>query len=223
MDKCSWTDSPKPVAFPVARPGYPIIFAAAFVTAILALLGLTTITLASLGVTLFICYFFRDPDRVIPRKEGAIVSPADGRVISVLKTVNEHFFDGPCLKISIFMSVFNVHVNRIPFKGEVTNIVYHPGKFFSANLDKTSEQNEHNAVFLKTEEGVQMSLVQIAGLIARRIICKLQVGDSVDRGQRFGMICFGSRLDVYLPQNVEPAVTVGDKIQAGTSVLGVLK
>jgi len=223
MDQFSWTDSPKPVAFPVARPGYPMILAGAFVTAILALLGLTTITLVSLGVTLFICYFFRDPDRVIPRKDGAVVSPADGRVISVLTTVNERFFDGPCLKISIFMSVFNVHVNRIPCKGEATNIVYHPGKFFSANLDKASEQNEHNAVFLKTEDGVQMSLVQIAGLIARRIICKLQVGDQVNRGERFGMICFGSRLDVYLPQHVKPAVTVGDKVQAGTSVLGVLK
>jgi len=223
MDNFSWTDSPKPVAFPVARPGYPIIFAAAFVTAILGLLGLTTITLVSLGVTLFICYFFRDPDRVTPRKEGAVVSPADGRVLSVLKTANERFFDGPCLKISIFMSVFNVHVNRIPCKGEVTNIVYHPGKFFSANLDKASEQNEHNAVFLKTEDGVQMSMVQIAGLIARRIICKLQVGDQVNRGERFGMICFGSRVDVYLPQNVEPTVKTGDKVQAGTSVLGVLK
>ena len=216
-------DSPRPVAFPVARPGYPIIFTAAFVTAVLALLGLTAITLVSLGVTLFICYFFRDPDRVIPRKESAVVSPADGRVISVFKTLNERFFDGPCLKISIFMSVFNVHVNRIPYTGEVTNIVYHPGKFFSANLDKASEQNEYNAVFLKTEEGIQMSLVQIAGLIARRIICKLQVGDRVNRGKRFGMICFGSRVDVYLPQNVEPVVKVGDKVQAGTSVLGLLK
>jgi phosphatidylserine decarboxylase len=223
MDKFSWTDSPRSVAFPVARPGVPIIFAAAFVTAVLALLGLTAITLVSLGVTLFICYFFRDPDRVIPRKEGAVVSPADGRVISVLKTVNERFFDGPCLKISIFMSVFNVHVNRIPCKGEVTKVLYHPGKFFTANLDKASEQNEHNAVFLKTEESVQMSLVQIAGLIARRIICKLQVGDQMNRGERFGMICFGSRVDVYLPQTVEPAVTVGDKVQAGTSILGVLK
>jgi len=223
MDKFSGTDSPRPVAFPVARPGYPIIFAAAFVTAIFALLGLTTITLVSLGVTLFICYFFRDPERVIPRKEGVVVSPADGRVVSVLQTVNERFFKGPCLKISIFMSVFNVHVNRIPCKGEVTNIVYHPGKFFSANLDKASEQNEHNAVFLKTEEGIHLSLVQIAGLIARRIICKVQVGDQVNRGERFGMICFGSRLDVYLPQHVEPAVTIGDRVQAGTSVLGVLK
>jgi len=223
MDKFSGTDSSRPAAFPVARPGYPLIAAAAFVTAILALLGLTAITLVSLGITLFICYFFRDPERVIPQKEGAVVSPADGRVISVLQTANERFFSGPCLKISIFMSVFNVHVNRIPCKGEVANIVYRPGKFFSANLDKASEQNEHNAVFLKTEEGVQMSLVQIAGLIARRIICNLQVGDQVNRGERFGMICFGSRLDVYLPQDVEPAVTVGQKVQAGTSVLGVLK
>lgn len=223
MDEFYRDDSPRPVAFPVARPGYPIILAAAFVTVVLALLGLKGITLTSLGVTLFICYFFRDPDRVIPRQEGIVVSPADGRVISVLNTANERFFDGPCLKISIFMSVFNVHVNRIPFKGEVTNIVYHPGKFFSANLDKASEQNEHNAIFLKTDDGIQMSLVQIAGLIARRIICKLQVGDTVNRGERFGMICFGSRVDVYLPQEVEPAVAIGDKVQAGSSVLGVLK
>jgi phosphatidylserine decarboxylase len=223
MDKFSGTDSSWLAAFPVAKPGYPFIVAAAFVTAILALLELTAVTLVSLGITLFICYFFRDPERVIPRKEGAVVSPADGRVISVLQTADERFFSGPCLKISIFMSVFNVHVNRIPCKGEVANIVYHPGKFFSANLDKASGQNEHNAVFLKTEEGVQMCLVQIAGLIARRIICNLQVGDQVNRGERFGMICFGSRLDVYLPQQVEPAVTVGQKVQAGTSVLGVLK
>lgn len=223
MDKFSREDYPKDVAFAVARPGYPIIFAAAFITAVLALLGLTAITLLSLVVTVFICYFFRDPDRVIPRKEGAVVSPADGRVISVTKTANERFYDGPCLKISIFMSIFNVHVNRIPCSGKVTDIVYHPGKFFSANLDKASEKNEHNAVFLKTEDGVQMSFVQIAGLIARRIICKLQVGDPVNRGERFGMICFGSRLDVYLPQNVEPTVTTGDKVQAGTSVLGVFK
>jgi phosphatidylserine decarboxylase len=223
MDKFSWTETPRPVAFPVARPGYPIIMAAAFVTAVLALLGLTAITLVSLGFTLFICYFFRDPDRVIPQKEGVVVSPADGRVLSVLETTNERFFEGPCLKISIFMSVFNVHVNRIPCKGEVMNIVYHPGKFFSANLDKASEQNERNAIFLKTEEGFQICVVQIAGLIARRIICKLQVGDPVNCGERFGMICFGSRLDVYLPQRVEPAVTVGDKVQAGTSVLGMLK
>ena len=223
MDHFSGTDPARPVAFQVARPGYPVIIVAAFVTAVLALLGLTTITLVCLGLTLFVCYFFRDPDRSIPRTEGALVSPADGRIISVLQTVNERFFDGPCLKISIFMSVFNVHVNRIPCKGEVTNIVYHPGKFFSANLDKASEKNEHNAIFLKTEEGVQMSVVQIAGLIARRIICKLQVGDPVGRGERFGMICFGSRVDVYLPQQVEPVVKVGDKVQAGTSILGMLK
>ena len=223
MDDFSRTDAPRPVAFPVARPGYPIILAAAFVTVVLALLGLTVITLVSLGITLFICYFFRDPERVIPRKEGAVVSPADGRVIAVLQTANERFFDGPCLKISIFMSVFNVHVNRIPFKGEITRIVYHPGKFFSANLDKASEQNEHNAVFLKTDAGIQMCLVQIAGLIARRIICNLQAGDAVNRGERFGMICFGSRVDVYLPQQVVPAVAVGDKVQAGTSVLGIMQ
>jgi len=223
MDKFTWTEPPRPVAFPVARPGYPIIISAAFVTAVLALLGMTVLTLLSLGLTLFICYFFRDPDRLIPQKEGAIVSPADGRILSVIKTVNESFFDGPCIKISIFMSVFNVHVNRMPCSGTVTDILYHPGKFFSANLDKASEKNERNAIFLKTEGGFQICVVQIAGLIARRIICQLKVGDAVNRGARFGMICFGSRLDVYLPQRFEPSVSAGDKVHAGTSVLGMLK
>lgn len=223
MNDFSWEDFPKQTAFAIAKPGYPIIFGAAFVTVVLALLDLTVLTFISLGITLFICYFFRDPDRVIPLTQGAVVSPADGRVISMSKTTDERFFSGPCLKISIFMSIFNVHVNRIPCKGEVTKIIYHPGRFFSANLDKASEKNERNTIFIRTKEGVQMSLVQIAGLIARRIICRLRVGDQVNQGDRFGMICFGSRLDVYLPQSIETAVAVGDKVQAGTSVLGVLK
>jgi len=222
MEKFSWPEQPRQVAFPVARPGYAVIAAAAFVTFVLALLGFTALTLLGLAVTLFICYFFRDPDRVVPQKEGVVVSPADGRVIAVRKAADERFCDGPCLKISIFMSVFNVHVNRIPSEGEVTRVRYYPGRFFSANLDKASEQNEHNAIFLKTAGGAEISLVQIAGLIARRIICRLQAGDRVIRGQRFGMICFGSRVDVYLPQPFEPAVAVGDKIRAGTSILGVL-
>jgi len=120
------------------------------------------------------------------------------------------------------MSIFNVHVNRVPHEGRVQRISYYPGKFFSANLDKASKQNEHNAVFIKTEDGKNICMVQIAGLIARRIICKIQEGDTVVRGQRFGLICFGSRLDVYLPSDAALKVTVGDKVKAGTSVLGDL-
>ncbi|MBW2485791.1 MAG: phosphatidylserine decarboxylase family protein [Deltaproteobacteria bacterium] len=220
MNPHSWPDPPGQTAFPVARAGYPPIFAAAFVTLILALLGMTYLTLLGLLVTFCFCGFFRDPDRVIPNQPDAIVSPADGKVISVGPVDGTSFCEGSCQKISIFMSVFNVHVNRVPFDGKVKRVGYYPGKFFSANLDKASLQNEHNAVFLETAEGKQFCTVQVAGLIARRIICKVQSGDDVCKGQRFGMICFGSRLDVYLPDDVEIKVTVGDKVKAGSSVIG---
>ena len=120
------------------------------------------------------------------------------------------------------MSIFNVHVNRIPYEGKINKIQYHPGKFFSANLDKASTNNEHNAVFIETEKGMNICTVQVAGLIARRIICKVQKDDIVDRGQRLGLICFGSRVDVYLPAEMRLKVAVGDKVKAGTSVLGDL-
>ena len=220
MDKFSWTDPPSQTAFPIAQAGYPLIFAAAFTTAVLAILGLTTMTLIGLVLTFSFCGFFRDPDRIIPNKEGAVVSPADGKIISVGVINNSSFYGGESLKISIFMSVFNVHVNRVPFEGQVKEINYYPGRFFSANLEKASLQNEHNAVFLEMENGKQICVVQVAGLIARRIICKIKPGDQVHRGQRFGLICFGSRLDVYLPSDMEVTVTVGEKVKAGMSVLG---
>lgn len=222
MNNFIWPDPPSDTAFPVARAGYPFIFTSAFTTAVFAFLGLTVLALVGLVATFFICYFFRDPDRVVPQNVGAVVSPADGKVIWT-GTVGS----SPCsrensIKISIFMSIFNVHVNRVPHEGRVQRVSYYPGKFFSANLDKASKQNEHNAVSIKTEDGKNICMVQIAGLIARRIICKIQEGDTVVRGQRFGLICFGSRLDVYLPSDTTLKVTVGDKVKAGTSVLGDL-
>ncbi len=223
MNEFSRPDLPSQVAFPVARAGYPFIFASAFTTIVFALLGFTILASAGLAVTFFICYFFRNPDRVVPNHNGAVVSPADGRVITANTVDNSSFFEGKCIEISIFMSVFNVHVNRIPYEGRVKKISYYPGKFFSANLDKASKHNEHNAVFLETEEGKKICMVQIAGLIARRIICKLQKNEKVTRGQRFGMICFGSRVTVYLPADTKLNVTVGNKVKAGTSILGYLK
>jgi len=222
MEKFTRSEAPSLTAFPVASAGYPFIFAAAFTTAVLALLGLTTLTLISLAITFAICGFFRDPDRIIPADEGVLVSPADGKVIATGRVDNSPYFEGSAMKISIFMSVFNVHVNRIPFNGRVKNISYHPGKFFSANLDKASLENEHNAVFIEMENGQPLCVVQIAGLIARRIICKIQAGDRVIRGHRFGLICFGSRLDVYLPLDIKLKVVVGDKVSAGASILGKL-
>ena len=178
--------------------------------------------LTGLAATFFICFFFRDPDRVIPNRDNAVVSPADGKVIGVKTVEKGRFCNENCLKISIFMSIFNVHVNRIPFSGDIARVAYFPGKFFSANLDKASSDNEHNAVFLKTDNGREICFVQIAGLVARRIICHVQEGQKAIRGQRFGLICFGSRLDVYLPADTDISVRVGDRVKAGTSVLGEL-
>ncbi len=217
------SDIPSQTAFPVAKAGYPFIFASAFTTFVFALLGLVVLSLIGLVATFFICYFFRDPDRVIPNSAGAVVSPADGKIISAVLVDNSPFFEGSSMKVSIFMSIFNVHVNRIPYEGQIKSIQYHPGKFFSANLDKASADNEHNAVFIETEDGQNICAVQIAGLIARRIICNVQKGDHVDRGQRFGLICFGSRLDVYLPSGIQLKAAVGDTVKAGASVLGDLR
>ena len=220
MDKFTRSDLPNRTAFPIASAGYALIIAATFVTAVLALLGLTTLTLIALIITFCICGFFRDPDRIIPAEKDIVVSPADGKVILADTIDNGPFVSGQAMKISIFMSVFNVHVNRIPYDGRVKEIGYHPGKFFSANLDKASLENEHNAIFVEMDNAKPLCVVQVAGLIARRIICNIQPGDHVLRGQRFGLICFGSRLDVYLPADIQLRVAAGDKVKAGTSVLG---
>jgi len=222
MEKFSWADPSNSFAFPVARPGYPIICAAAFVTLVFALLELVLPALACLAVTLFICFFFRDPDRVIPDAPGALVSPADGRIILIDRVDDHPFFEGSCLKISIFMSLFNVHVNRMPCDGRITQIRYRPGTFLAANRRRASIGNEQNALFLETEDKTRIGVVQIAGFVARRIICKVQQADRVIRGQRFGMICFGSRLDVYAPESLRVDVVLGDRVQAGTSILGFL-
>lgn len=220
MKTYSWSDPPGQTAFPVAKAGFPLILAAAFVTLIFALLEMTIPTLLGVVVTFSFCGFFRDPDRLIPNQAGGIVSPADGKVIVVDTLDSTPFYNGRCQKISIFMSVFNVHVNRMPFDGAVEKVSHQPGQFFSANLDKASAQNEHNAVFLKTPDDRALCVVQVAGLIARRIICYAQSGMDLRKGQRYGLICFGSRLDVYLPEDTHIKVTVGEKVRAGTSLIG---
>ncbi len=222
MQRFTWPDPPHQTAYPMARPGWPFIGAAAFATLVLALLGMKFAAVTMLIVAACICAFFRDPDRAVPQVEGGVVSPADGRIIVCEKVADSGFYDGECLKISIFMSVFNVHVNRMVVDGRVSDVAYHPGKFFSANLDKVSRENEHNALFVEASSGRRFVVVQIAGLIARRIVCGVQPGDELKRGQRFGLICFGSRLDVYLPPDARAEVQIGQKVRAGTSLLGVL-
>ncbi len=217
-----WSDPPSETAFPIARPGYPFIGAAAFATLVFALLEMPVLAIAGLLVTAGICLFFRDPDRLIPVEPGAVVSPADGTVIAAGPDESGRLFDGASLKVSVFMSLLNVHVNRVPHEGIVESVDYSPGRFFRANLDKASRDNEQNAVVVQTESGHRIGFIQIAGLIARRIVFRLQPRQALRRGQRFGMICFGSRLDVYLPVQTRLTVSVGDRVLAGTSILGYL-
>ena len=217
-----WEDEPGSFAFPVAKAGHPVIIGCAFITLIFALIQWKVLTLITLLITIGICLFFRDPDRIIPNNDSAIVSPADGKVIFADIVDNSILDNSTCYKISIFMSVLNVHVNRIPYNGTIKDIMYTPGKFFSANLDKASEKNEQSAMIIEYKKGKEIGVVQIAGLIARRIICNVQTGDKVRRGSRYGMICFGSRLDVYLPSDVKINVKRGDKVHAGFSIIGVL-
>lgn len=209
-------------AYPIARAGWPFIGASAFATFVLALCGLTVFAVIGLLVTFFICYFFRDPDRITPNEPGSVISPADGRVVYIGVVEENPFIEGTCVKIGIFMNIFNVHVNRIPFSGKIKDIRYFPGKFHSADKEEASMSNEHNAVILETEKHQPLCFVQIAGFIARRIICFVKKEDVMTAGQRFGLICFGSRVDVYLPADASLSVVKGDKVKAGSTVIGHL-
>ena len=175
-----------------------------------------------LGLTVWCYYFFRDPRRVPPEGAGLIVSPADGVVSGIgpaLPPAELGLSEVPLTRISIFMSVFNVHVNRAPIAGAVEKVAYKPGKFFNASLDKASEDNERNGLILRMANGQRLGVVQIAGLVARRIVCFVHEGDRLATGERFGLIRFGSRLDVYLPDGVAPAVREGQTMIAGETVL----
>ncbi len=204
---------------PLAREGYPFILASIFVTITLWLAGLRGVSYLSGGLTIFIVSFFRDPERDIPSETDAIISPADGRIIIVDRVFEDRFMKQDAIKISIFMNVFNVHVNRVPASGKVSGVFYNPGKFFSADKDKASLENEQNALLIEADNSKRFIVNQIAGLIARRIVCYAKEGDKIERGKRFGMIRFGSRLDVYLPVDCRINVKVGDKVKAGSSIL----
>lgn len=204
---------------PIAKEGYPFIGYVVFLTLVFALLGYTALTLLLLVISTFVLMFFRDPERLIPDDEKTILSPADGKIIVSEIVKDERFSETEVLKLSIFMNVFNVHVNRLPVSGNVEKIQYVPGKFLSADNDKAHLKNEYCAVTMTTEEGRTLTVVQIAGLIARRIVCWLEPGDVVQRGRRFGLIRFGSRLDVYLPPDAKIAVRMGQKVKAGETVL----
>lgn len=175
-----------------------------------------------LGLTIWCYYFFRDPERVTPARPGVIVSPADGIVSLIEPAVPPAELglpDAPLTRVSVFMSVFNCHVNRAPVAGVVRAVAYRPGKFLNASLDKASADNERNGIVIGMEDGRDLAVVQIAGLVARRIVCFVREGESLARGERFGLIRFGSRLDVYLPKGVTPMVRVGQTMVAGETVI----
>ncbi|HSV28812.1 MAG TPA: phosphatidylserine decarboxylase [Candidatus Omnitrophota bacterium] len=213
MAKYFWT--------PVHREGWPFI---ALFAVGAALLGLVWAPLGWLGLvaTVWCVYFFRNPDRVTPTRAGLVISPADGVVCMVGHAVPPAELgmgSEPRMRVSVFMSVFDVHVNRVPLDGRIVKIAYKPGKFVNAALDKASEDNERMAVRMELPDGREVAFVQIAGLVARRIKCDLAEGQEVAAGQRFGLIRFGSRVDVYLPDGVAPQVACGQRTLAGETVL----
>lgn len=207
---------------PIAKQGYPFIAIGLFGVALFLWLDLTVGWIIFSLVSLFVISFFRDPERRSPLDEKALLSPADGRVLLIEEKEMSPFSTGQVIKISVFMSVFNCHVNRTPGSGSIEEVVYRTGKFFSANQDRASSQNEQNALLLRTPEGLEISFVQIAGLVARRIVCWVKPGSILKRGERFGLIRFGSRVDVYIPASTRIRIQRGDKVKAGLTILGDL-
>lgn len=204
-----------------AKEGYSLIGFFAVITAAALFLLPTWIAFFPLILTLFMAYFFRDPDRKVPEDEGLFVAPADGKIL-VLQTVREsQFINGETLQLSIFMSPLNVHVNRAPCDGVVDNVVHTSGKFLSAFKPEASMQNENIAMTMKTKYGLIL-IRQIAGFIARRAVCRVAQGDVLKSGDRFGVIKFSSRVDIFLPAHTVPKVRLGDKVTAGETILGYI-
>ena len=205
----------------IAREGWPFLALAIIVSVALTWLGWTLAAVLAWAAALFILQFFRDPPRTIPETPNAVLSPADGRIVKVEMT-RDAWLDRDALKISVFMNVFNVHSNRSPVDGKVANRWYHAGSFLNAALDKASLENERNALHLTTANGQHVTCVQIAGLVARRILCYVEPGAALSRGQRYGFIRFGSRVDVYLDPAATPRVAVGDVVAATETILAEL-
>jgi len=211
----------KNYGIPVAAEGWPFIIPLAIVTAMLFALGWKSTASVSLVLTLFVLFFFRDPERTVPQGAGVVVSPADGRVIVVKDIFEPTYLKQEVKQISIFLSVFNVHVNRSPISGTVETVKYNPGKFHVASVDKASLDNEQTAMVVS--DGQHKVLVkQIAGLIARRIVCYSKPGDAIETGERYGLIRFGSRVDIFLPKDADIKVKVGDRVKGARDIIAVL-
>ena len=208
--------------FPIALDGLVFIVPLSALALISLYFDVTCLSVFFFAAALFVLCFFRNPDRVTPEDEKAIISPADGKVIKIEEVEGQEMLPGRVRKVSIFMNVFNVHVNRAPCAGTVRKITYRKGKFFSANLDKASSLNERNSVLVETVDGSLILTIQIAGLIARRIVCWVKEGMEIKKGERFGLIKFGSRLEVFMPLDATISVKIGDKVRAGETRIGYL-
>jgi phosphatidylserine decarboxylase len=204
----------------IAKEGFPLIFAAAGL-AVIGFVGGWRVAAAILGLlTLAIAAFFRDPDRQIPSGENLVVAPADGRVVSIAEVKNEDSFPGAATRVSIFLSPLDVHINRAPVAGNIETVSYQAGKFLAAYKDEASQRNEQNMLKIIDQRGRSFGVVQIAGFLARRIVCRVKRGDTLARGDRFGLIMFGSRTDVYLPSGCRLEVAEGQRVKGGTTILG---
>jgi phosphatidylserine decarboxylase len=205
----------------IAREGWPFLGGAVALAAVVHALAGFAWALPLWLVALFVLQFFRDPPRKVPGDARSVLSPADGRIVAI-EPVRDPWLEREALKISVFMNVFNVHSNRSPVDGEVKQRWYHPGKFINADLDKASTENERNALHIRAASGHDVTCVQVAGLIARRILCYVEAGAQLARGQRYGFIRFGSRVDVYLPTDVRVKVAIGEKVSATSTILAEL-
>lgn len=213
------------VIVPIHRAGWPFIGIALVAAVVLGLLWEPLFWLGLLAAA-YVTYFFRDPPRVTPTRVGLVIAPADGLVHPIVRAVPPpelELGDQPLTRVSIFLNIFNVHINRVPIDGTVTALAYRPGKFVNAALDKASEDNERMAIKVTTYDGVDLGFVQIAGLVARRIVCKLKAEEPVRAGQVFGLIRFGSRMDIYLPDGVAPMVSAYQTAVAGETVIADLQ
>jgi phosphatidylserine decarboxylase len=206
--------------WPVVKEGFPFLILSALLTVLFGVMGWKILVFLGLFLTLFIGFFFRNPKRKIPVLQDAILSPADGRIVHVGECGEDRYLKERALKVSIFMSLFDVHVNRAPVSAKVLERSYNPGRFLAASVEKASLLNEQNALVLETEDRLRILLIQIAGFVARRIVCYAGVGDLMRKGEIFGLIRFGSRIDLYLPTGVKPAVKIGQHVKGGESIIG---
>ncbi len=207
--------------FKLAPEGYPFILFFSVISLAAVLFGKPWMVWVPFLLLLFMLFFFRDPERITPEEKNTFYSPADGKVILIKETDENEILNSRALQVSIFMSVFNVHVNRAPCDGEVKKVKHYPGRFIAAFKHDSSMVNEHITMMMETEHG-DIVIRQVAGLLARRAVCRVKPGDSLNQGQRYGIIKFSSRLDVYLPLNTVIKVKLNDKVKAGESILGII-